>query len=342
MSTRIVLNRDFELPSDGWCQIEPKGEHPNHAAGVVQVIDDAACAAIANRFNEDADAGKLSHGREMLIDHEHFKHDQDKETRAYGWLTRLQNRSDGLYGQIRWTGTGKQAVENGDYRFFSTEYDPADLQILNDGKLRRVRPIRLDGLTLTNEPNNRGQRPITNRAGAEIMPGDFDKDVEQALVIMNRAEQLQRQTPGLSLLGATRMARNELAGAVINQGQRLRCQVPGLSLATATAMAQKDEASRVMNRALELRQRNPAMSLAAVTLAAQREVVSSLMNRARKLREQTPGLSVGTALVMARHKEATAILNRAGEFRKKTPSLSLPTAIIMAQRELGVPIVETN
>jgi hypothetical protein len=41
-----------------------------------------------NRFNEDATAGKLSHGKEMLIDHEHFKHDPDKETRAYGWRMR--------------------------------------------------------------------------------------------------------------------------------------------------------------------------------------------------------------------------------------------------------------
>jgi hypothetical protein len=180
----LILNRNFQHPADGWYQIEPKGDHPNRAAGVLQVIDDEAARAIVNRFNFDALAGKLSHGREMLVDHEHFKHDDDKETRAYGWLTQLQNRADGIYGQIRWTQTGQAAVDGGDYRFFSTEYDPADLAILNSGAgilpalrsaesnarsdaPRSVRPLRLAGLTLTNEPNNKGGRPITNRGSSD-------------------------------------------------------------------------------------------------------------------------------------------------------------------------------
>jgi phage I-like protein len=154
----------FTHPTDGWYQIEAKGEHPNPRAGIVQVIDSPACAAIAERFNREATAPGFAG---MLIDHEHFKHDQSKETVAYGWLTQLQERNDGLYGQIRWTTTGKAAVDGGDYRFFSTEYDPADLKILNRGESpQRVRPMRLDGLTLTNANNNKGQKPITNRSSA--------------------------------------------------------------------------------------------------------------------------------------------------------------------------------
>jgi phage I-like protein len=133
------------------------------------VIDVEAIGEIVNRFNADAEAGTLSHGSEMLIDHEHFKHDSSKETIAYGWLQRLQNRSDGIYGQVRWSETGQRAVDGGDYRFFSTEYDPRDIEILNSAAnanslLRRVRPVRLDGLTLTNDPNNKGSKPITNRS----------------------------------------------------------------------------------------------------------------------------------------------------------------------------------
>jgi phage I-like protein len=112
----------------------------------------------------------------MLIDHEHFREQPDKETRAYGWLLQLQDRKDGIYGRIRWSKTGKEAVDGGDYRFFSTEYDSKDLEEVNsapshaeaaapkgEGTARRVRPLRLDGLTLTNMNNNRGQKPITNR-----------------------------------------------------------------------------------------------------------------------------------------------------------------------------------
>lgn len=158
----LILNREFQHPADGWYQIERKGQHPNDAAGVVQVIDDEAAQAIVNRFNAEAAAGTLRHVHELLIDHEHFSDQVDKETRAYGWLTQLQNRADGIYGQVRWTKTGKEAVDGGDYRFFSTEYDPADLKVVNK-EARHVRPLRLAGLTLTNMHNNRGQRPITNR-----------------------------------------------------------------------------------------------------------------------------------------------------------------------------------
>jgi len=156
-----ILNRDFTHPADDWYQIEAKGEHPNARAKLVQIIDDQACKAMADAFNREAAKPGFAG---MLIDIEHFKHDDNKETRAYGWLMKLENRADGLYGQIRWSGTGKKAVDDGDYRFFSTEYDVKDLAVLNKGESpKKVRPMKLDGLTLTNVNNNKGQKPITNR-----------------------------------------------------------------------------------------------------------------------------------------------------------------------------------
>ncbi len=169
-----ILNRSYLHPADGWYHLEPKGEHPNPSARVVQVIDDDACREIVQRFNQDADAGRLSHGREMLIDHEHFRHDRDKETIAYGWLQRLESRDDGIYGKVRWSATGQKAVDGGDYRFFSTEYAPADLQPVKgragtalpaDGTPETarptfVRPQRQGGRTRAPEPNNRGGTPM--------------------------------------------------------------------------------------------------------------------------------------------------------------------------------------
>jgi hypothetical protein len=168
-----ILNREFQHPADGWYQIEALGHHPNRAAGVVQVIDAEAAQSIVNRFNAEAAAGRLRQGHEMLIDHEHFSEQPDQETRAYGWLQELQNRADGIYGRIRWTSTGRSAVDGGDYRFFSTEYEAQDLKVLNAESGKResgnkmVRPLRLDGLTLTNMNNNRGQKPITNRCAGD-------------------------------------------------------------------------------------------------------------------------------------------------------------------------------
>lgn len=211
-----ILNRDFAHPADGWYNIEARGEHPAGGAWkgkLIQVIDDAAATSIVNRFN--AQAAKPGYAG-MLIDHEHFKHDGDKETRAYGWVTKLQNRPDGIYAQIRWTATGQEAVDGGDYRFFSTEYDPKDLEIVNSGKPKKVRPLALDGLTLTNVNNNKGQKPITNRmetdtsekeipegAGATALKAskkandasenaDTAPQHEQAAVLHRKAEKAQR------------------------------------------------------------------------------------------------------------------------------------------------------
>ena len=176
-----VLNRDFQHPDDGWYMIEPRGEHPNAAAGIVQVIDDQAVQNIVSDFNAKASAPNFPG---MLVDHEHFSHDQDKETRAFGWLNKLAARPDGIYGQIRWTDTGRAAVDGGDYRFFSTEYAAGDLKQTETVNGRngesapspsrrladsppRLRPARLAGLTLTNKPNNKGGKPITNREEEE-------------------------------------------------------------------------------------------------------------------------------------------------------------------------------
>jgi len=95
---------------------------------------------------------------------------------------RGQPRSDGVYGQLKWTKTGKEAVDGGDYRFFSSEYEPSDCVQL-DGK--RVRPLRLDGLTLTNKPSNKGGKPITSRSQefrpAPAEPADVTKTKKNSM-----------------------------------------------------------------------------------------------------------------------------------------------------------------
>ena len=203
----------FTRPPDGWYQIERKGEHPNRRAGVIQIINNPAIASIVNSFNAAADAGRLSHGHEMLIDHEHFRHDLNKESTAYGWLNRLEARDDGYYGRIRWTTVGDAAIDGGAYRFFSTEYDPADVMVLNqEGKWKRVRPLRLDGLSLTNTPNNKGGKPITNRGGTgpnppTQTPGTAGSQEEAAKLLTQLALDEERAS-GVSFFGAFRTVMN--------------------------------------------------------------------------------------------------------------------------------------
>ncbi|HUD47536.1 MAG TPA: phage protease [Candidatus Baltobacteraceae bacterium] len=248
-TTSTISETSFTLPADGWFHIENKGVHPNEKAGVVQVLDDEACRSIVNRFSAEADQAGFPG---MLIDHEHFKHDQDKETRAYGWLMRLQNRPDGIYGQIRWTETGRQAVEGGDYRFFSTEYNPSDLQVLNGQKRpRHVRPLRLDGLTLTNANNNKGQKPITNREDMNTAPIMLNTESRKSAQARQLAEQLAAATgrPFDDCWRSIRQAKPELF-AVLNSeiegGEQVEAPTgPG---ATATQIFHGRDYAGVQNR----------------------------------------------------------------------------------------------
>jgi phage I-like protein len=120
----LILNRNFELPEDGWYQLAPLGEFPHAAAGITQVIDEAACARMVTAFeNARAAAGNFPG---LLIDFDHFSLDATKHSEAAGWITDLKfvspgeagsklvtdNRQlttgspSGLLARIRWSDTG--------------------------------------------------------------------------------------------------------------------------------------------------------------------------------------------------------------------------------------------
>lgn len=166
MNARIH-NRDGKAPADHWYQIEvngvwPAGKFPDGRPRK-QVIDETAVTSIVNRFNaEKAAAGENWAG--MLVDIDHLSHDQDNSTEAYGWLQEVEIRNNTLHGRLDLTDLGEPAIRNKRVKFFSTEYDPEDVEDLGDGT---VRPLRLSGLAFTNRPNNRGGKPISNREGGE-------------------------------------------------------------------------------------------------------------------------------------------------------------------------------
>lgn len=346
-----ILNREFQHPADGWYHIEPRGEHPNRAAGVVQVIDGKACEAIANRFNADAEAGALTHGHEMLVDHEHFSHDADKETRAFGWLTRLANRDDGIYGQIRWSTTGKAAVDGGDYRFFSTEYDPQNLAALNREK-NRVRPTALSGLTLTNRPNNRGGRPITNRDNLPEHPADPTAGGQADIQNRKTTMKLIATKLGLSadaseeaILGALDKVTNRAAEAegklasITTERDTLKNRVSELDAeqicADLDAHGVKDEAVRnrltpVLGAMKNREERVAFLTDIVAKPAPEAKPQNKLFNRDGK----APAAGKNAETTGADKDKAQRIMNRAAELQKLHRNLNSASAVIMAQREI--------
>ena len=178
----LILNRNFELPEDGWHQLAPLGEFPHAAAGITQVIDEAACRQMVSAFENVKNSSGNFPG--LLIDFDHFSLDAAKHSEAAGWITDLKfvplapvsfpsessvpsvvknspsQSHGGLYAQIRWTDTGEAAVKGGRYRFLSPVWAKSDCEDLGNDRLR---PVRLLNAAVTNDPNLKGILPLSNR-----------------------------------------------------------------------------------------------------------------------------------------------------------------------------------
>ena len=169
---------EFALPEDGFFHIVPKGEYPHRRTGLVQVLDDAAMQAMANRFNEEASDPNFPG---LLIDYDHFSNDSDKSTEAAGWLIAIENRNDGLWGKIKWSDSGEEAVSGGRFRFVSPVWNLEESDRMEN---KRIRPKRLDQVALTNDHNLKGLTPLSNRSdggssGGNNKNGNPHKSMEQ-------------------------------------------------------------------------------------------------------------------------------------------------------------------
>jgi len=164
MRTHLTLtplsNRQSSSSGD-WYHLVPVGEYPHPDSQLIQVIDEQAIQQIANRFTADASAPNYAG---LLIDQEHFSYDPDKSSAAYGWVRRVENRATGLWGQVEWTSLGAQALKDKTYKFISPVWLPRDTEPVTNRADNVRRPLRLDSLGLTNQPNLRGMVPLVNRS----------------------------------------------------------------------------------------------------------------------------------------------------------------------------------
>ena len=152
----------FALPEDGWFNIATRGEWPHKPTGLVQVLDDEAIAAIIDAFVKFKAEPNWPG---VLIDFDHQSLDQDKPTVAAGWIVALEDRSNGLWAQVRWSDIGRKSIEGGRYRFISPVWRSSDCARL-DGD--RIRPLKLMNCAVTNDPNIKGLFPLSNAGDAPV------------------------------------------------------------------------------------------------------------------------------------------------------------------------------
>ncbi len=66
-------------------------------------------------------------------------------------------RNDGLWGKVKWSKSGEEAVSNGEYKFISPVWKRSACEALGN---QRVRPLELDSAAITNCPNIKDLKPM--------------------------------------------------------------------------------------------------------------------------------------------------------------------------------------
>ena len=137
-----------------WVQLAKMGEHPHKKSGKVQVLDEIAIETICNNFTP-----------ELLLDFEHKSRRDGGTTVAAGWIEELlgvtTGEDAGLWLKVRWSEDGEKAVGGGNLRYISGTFD---YEVIGGN---RVRLTCLLDAGLTNRPNIRGCKPISNCESGE-------------------------------------------------------------------------------------------------------------------------------------------------------------------------------
>ena len=134
-----------------WQHIARPGEWSHSGTGTVLVTDHTAFEAIVANFAKRRDENKNFAG--LLVDQDRFSLDAAKPSEAYGWLVDMEARADGLWGRIRWTDIGEQALVGGRYRYLSPVWLMSDCEVIDGDK---VRPLKMQSVAVTNAQGEEG------------------------------------------------------------------------------------------------------------------------------------------------------------------------------------------
>lgn len=139
----------------------------------VEIATEGTLKKLAEAF-----AAVDAEGRGVLLTRDHAGLAATQDSRACGWIRALHAEGGKLWAWIELTPYGHGMVNNGEFVYFSTEYDYADFRATEGG----AEPGRLTGCTLTNMPRHAAQTPCTNMckppASAGTNPEDNTMDTE--------------------------------------------------------------------------------------------------------------------------------------------------------------------
>lgn len=300
----LSLKNTFRTTAkDDWVQLAPFGRWPHTAfresgepMKVIQVVDSGTMQAlIANSSTKGM----------QLVDYDHLSDDQTQSTEAAGWIDGLTLRHDGLYGHIRWTDTGRAAIENGRYRFISPVWNYAVGDEAGDGSVE-VYPTQLIEAGLTNKPNI-AVRPLFNsRKETPLMM----KKIAQRLGLPEDAteEQILAALPEMKNGDYEKMKNR--AETAESELQKLRnAQVEDDLASYADVIGPKPEPREFFREAL-LQNRARALGILDQMVAKQKEGQPLSNRQAPRNPDSTPGQRASASADIEREVKAYQLANR--------------------------------
>ena len=170
-----------------WIQLLPPGPRVAGRDGRAWRLEDPAAVAAASRAS----------GHDLPLDWEHateLRAPRGEAAPAAGWLTALQARDGGVWGQVAWTERGREAVARREYRYVSPvfQYDRATKAIR-----------RLTSAALTNRPN----------LALTALNREEDKPVNELLDKLRQALGLATDAGEEAILAAANQLRTDLETA---------------------------------------------------------------------------------------------------------------------------------
>jgi len=225
-----ILNRGEVLPDDGMYQVVPMGEFAVKHGGqrILQVIDARAVASMAQRY--------LDAGEKLLVDFDHFSYDTGQRSEAAGWIVSVEARTDGLWARIEWSDVGQPAIVNKRYRFISPVWMPDDCEDLGGDRLR---PLRLDSVGLTNQPNLKGMQPLSNRGGGDGLPISHrskETSMKKVLELLGLSADAAEDSAIAAVTALQNSAKEQ--GALLNRAEAAEAKVQAMEAVALEADAE--------------------------------------------------------------------------------------------------------
>ncbi|MDR2664512.1 MAG: phage protease [Puniceicoccales bacterium] len=154
-----------------WLKLVDYGEYA-HRLGV-QVVDREGAVAMADRFHSLwARLARRFRGVPVYVGHPDDSEFRGQvghsDTRAYGWVQRLDARENGLWIRVRWSPAGRQLLEGAHYKFLSPRWEMER----RDGD--RLHPRVLLSVGLTNSPN----MALEAIANGDYFPAEMPREEE--------------------------------------------------------------------------------------------------------------------------------------------------------------------